>query len=391
MITNDQYIAFNKLTKWYEKYNHQVIELSGTIDTGINEIIKEFIKYQEFVPQEILYLSKNQRQVLDIASQGNHCYFFDGFVYKYERIVDLDTMPVLSPKFKQVNYVYRKRIKKHSDMQYKIIIVFDSSLLTMNDIECLCTYDIPIILIKDPYLIPIQNSYIKSHIPNIELNESNNELLKNPIIYFTHQILNDKKLIIGNYNQLSITSKKDLNVYNLKASNMIITLSNQLRDLINKVYREKILKVNSTKNIINEKLILTNSLYNYKLSDKNEKHIKFYLHKGLVGNITRCSNHGVNTKYINIDLRPDFYHTSFEDIYIDRFYLNNINSVVSKQEIPDYILNTEYAYALTPILARYLYWDNITLINDDIVDNTFRKILLYTAMTRCKKLLNIII
>ena len=391
MITNDQYIAYNKLNSWYEKYNHQIIELSGTIDTGVEEVVREFIKFQEFKPYEVLYLSKNQRQVVDIASQGNHCYFFDGFVYKYERIVDLDTMPVYSPKYKKVNYVYRKKIKKHSDIQYKLIVVYDSSLLTNEDINCLSIYEIPVILIKDPYLIPIQNSYIYNHIPNIELHDSVDKLLQNPIIYFINRILDDKKLIIGNYSQLSITNKKNMNIYNLKSSNMILTLSTQLRSLINTVYREKILKQSTSKNIIGEKLILTNSLYNEKLSNNNEKRIKIYLHKGLVGNISRCYNHGVNTKYLNIDFKPDFYHESFEDIYIDRYLLNNINSVVSRQEIPDYVLNVEYAYALTPTLARLSYWDNVTLICDDIVDYTFRKILLYTSMTRCKKMLNIIV
>jgi len=271
-----------------------------------------------------------------------------------------------------------------------LIIIKDSSLLTQEDVNCLTIYNIPIILIRDPFLIPIQNSYIHNHIPNIELHESNSELLQNPIIFFINQILNDKKLIIGNYNQLSITSKKDMNIYNLKASDMIITLSNQLRDLINNIYREKILKVSTSKNIIGEKLILTNSLYNEVLSNKNEKRVKIYLHKGLVGNITRCMNHGINTKYLNIDFRPEFYYDVFEDIYIDRFYLNNINSVISKQDIPDYCLNVEYAYSLTPILSRYSYWDKVTLINDDITDNMFKKILLYSAMTRAKKLLNII-
>ena len=250
MITNDQYIAFNKLNKWYEKNNHQIIELAGTVDTGIYEVINEFIKYHEFTSYEVLYLSKNQKQVLDIASTGNHCYFLNGFLYKYERIVDFDTLPIINSKCNNLNYVYKQKVRKHTNLQYKLIIIYDASLLTEEDINCLTIYNTPIILLKDPYLIPIENSYIKYHIPNIELKESNSELLQNPIIFFINRILNDQKLIIGNYDKLSIFSKKDMNIYNFKASNMIITLSNQLRDLVNKMYRERILKINTNKNIV---------------------------------------------------------------------------------------------------------------------------------------------
>ena len=35
MLTNDQYEGLSKLEKWYHKYSHQFIEISGVIGTAI--------------------------------------------------------------------------------------------------------------------------------------------------------------------------------------------------------------------------------------------------------------------------------------------------------------------------------------------------------------------
>jgi len=43
VLTNDQYIALSKLEKWYRKYTHQIIEISGIIGTGVFDVVKEFL------------------------------------------------------------------------------------------------------------------------------------------------------------------------------------------------------------------------------------------------------------------------------------------------------------------------------------------------------------
>ena len=133
-------------------------------------------------------------------------------------------------------------------------------------------------------------------------------------------------------------------------------------------------------------------MYSHKLVNHDEKKIKVYLTKGTVGTINKINKHALNTKYVPMEFRPDFYYDVFDDLVIDRHYLNKIN-IQSKQMIPDEILLAEYAYALTPTLARLDHWDKVTLVIDpnEEEDPDLQIRLLYTAITRARKSLTIII
>ena len=135
-----------------------------------------------------------------------------------------------------------------------------------------------------------------------------------------------------------------------------------------------------------------NNMYGHKLVNHDEKKIKVYLTKGTVGTISKINKHALNTKYVPMEFRTDFYYDIFDDLVIDRHYLNKIN-IQSKQMIPDEILLAEYAYALTPTLARLNHWDKVTLVIDpnEEEDPDLQIRLLYTAITRARKSLTIII
>ncbi|MCM1439499.1 MAG: hypothetical protein NC131_09925, partial [Roseburia sp.] len=95
--TNDQYAALAALDKWYRRYNHQFIEIAGVVGTGIWNVIQEFVE-DLLDPREVMYLSYDQHQVLDLASKGYHSYYINGIIYKYDRVVDFSTMPVVNPR-----------------------------------------------------------------------------------------------------------------------------------------------------------------------------------------------------------------------------------------------------------------------------------------------------
>ena len=68
-LTNDMYNAQSKLNRWYKKYSHQIIEISGVIGTGTWEVVQAFIDDIGFDPREIMYLSYDQKQVIELASK----------------------------------------------------------------------------------------------------------------------------------------------------------------------------------------------------------------------------------------------------------------------------------------------------------------------------------
>ena len=392
-LTNDQYVGLSKLEKWYRKYNHQIIEISGVVGTGTWELVQRFIDIQGFDPREVMYLSYDQKQVVELAAKRYHAYYINGIIYNYTRIVDFDTLPVVNPhSVGAIEYVWKKEVRKKIDPRYKLMVVFDSMLLNEMTIRDLGTFGLPIILIRDPMLLPAPDTYTFLRDPNIILEEPHPELLKNPIIYFAHLVLNGMKMYPGNYDIVSVVPKKQMNLYNLKSSNMTITLSDKLMKSVNEIYREKILHQKTSVNIVGERVIVMNNMYGHKLVNKDEKNIKIYLTKGMIGTISKLNKHIPSTKYVPIEFKPEFYFEAFDDLVMDRHYLNKIEGN-SRQMVPDEIIYLDYAYALSSPMARIGHWNKITLILDseEIMDPELQRRLIYQAISKARAGLTIII
>lgn len=396
-LTNDQYSAFNKLNKWYRKYNQQFISISGVVGTGVLSLIQHFFEYVNISKQEAMYLSFNQKQVLDLAFQKYHAYHLTSIIYNYIKMIDFDTLPVVNRYSREVKYEWKKDVRKKVDRRYKIIVVFDSTLLNHQTINDLSTFGIPVILISDPMLLPAPDTYMFAREPNIELYEPQSTSLNSPIVYFAHKIINQERIDPGNYDTVTVIPKKQLNLYNLKSSDMNITLSDAMMIDINKLYREKILKRKDNINVVNERVIVDETLYNRSLNNQDNEKVKIFLTKGVVGNLSKVNKHAQTTKYVGVNFKPEFYHEEFTYLMMDRYHLNGIDTQVD-QLIPDEVLKVKYAYALSAAMSRLSYWDKVTLILDESSDSLMRSCydpelqrrLMYTGITRAKKYLNIV-
>jgi hypothetical protein len=392
ILTDDQYQGLYQLRRWYSKYQHQIIDVSGTAGTGVLDLVQYFLSYTNLDPREIMWLSFNQKQVLELAYQKHHAYYLPYIIYKYDRIVDFNSIPVLNANSTHVSATWKKRVRKKMDSRYKLIIVFDSVLLSYNMLKDLSSFGLPIILLRDPMLLPAPNTYTFLREPNIELHDISPTYAKSPIIYFANKAIRGEIINPGIYDIVSVVLKKRMNLYNIKSSDMNICLSNPLRNEINQIYREKVLHRKDIITHPNEKLIICENSYNHALVNPDENKVKVYLSQGLIGYISRINKHALTTKFVPFEFRPEFYHDSFDDIILDRHYLNKVDFPVH-QQIPDHSILAEYAYALTPDLARLSHWDKVTLIldQDDSMDNDLMRRMLYTAITRAKKMLTIVV
>ena len=390
--TEDQYFAVSTLEKWYNKAKHQVIEVSGVEGTGTYETIKMFIDKIGFDPREIMYLSFDQKQVIEMASHRYHCYYIYSIIYKYIRIVDFNTIPILNPSSTEIKDQWVKKVRKHIDPRYRIIVVFDAVLMNRELLQDLMTFDLPIILLTDPMAIPAPDSYTFSHESNIVLRQLNPDLARNPITYFANKALRGGKLEPGNYDTVSIVPKKNMNLYNLKSADMIITMSQDVADNINNVYRHRIKRFKGNINGPGERVIVMNNMYNHKLVNKDEKRIKVSLSKGTVCYISKCNRHSPSTRYVPIELKTEFYYEPFQDLIMDRNYLNGVDTP-SRQLIPDEVVLLKYAYALPVDLTRCDHWDKVTLIidNNDQLDPSIQYRFIYNAMIRAHQSMTVIV
>lgn len=391
-LTTDQYNALHQLTRWYLKSSHQFIDLCGPIYTGTWDLIQVFIEQIGLDPREVMYLGFDQKQVLELASKRIHAYYINGKLYKYIRNVDFDTIPILNPMSNHLEYKWTKSIRKKIDPRYRLIVVTDSILMSERMIYDLSSYGLPIILIRDPYLLPSGDSYIYTRDPNIELQEPAPSLIQNPIYFMAYSIINDQKLIPGTFGNTSIIKRKDLNLYNIKASSMNIAMSEDTRSAINHLYRTRVLKSNPAVTSPNERVYVASNHYGEIITNGNEKNIKVYLTQGITGTLTKVNKHAPITRYVGCDFQADFYFEPFVELYMDRNYLNGVTTP-SRQIIPDETVLFEYAYALTPQKTRMNHWDDVTVImeSDDEMDVRLQKMMYYSAITRASKSLTLVI
>lgn len=390
-ITNDQYHGLSKLEKWYRKYSHQIIDISGIVGTGIWDMIQAFLDNEGFDPREVMYLSYDQKQVLELAYKRYHAYYINGIIYRYMRIVDFDSLPVINPHSTEILYHWEKFVRKKIDPRYRIMVVFDSSLMNESTLTDLASFGLPIILIRDPMLLPAPDTYTFMRDPNIMLREINPLYGQNPITYFAHKIITGSKIRTGSYDTVSVVTRKEMNLYNLKSADMVLAASSDLSQELNQTYRSKVLHRQNSINIPGERVIVTDNMYAHKITNQDEKNIKIYLTKGVVGNISKINRHAASTRYVPIDFKPEFYNEAFTELMLDRFQLNNIE-MKTRQIVPDEIIHMEYAYALSSSMARLSHWDKVTMILNDGSDDPDLSVReAYTAITRARKSLTLVI
>lgn len=390
VLTNDQYTSIHGLCRWYDRYQHQFIEIAGVVGTGIWEVIQEFIELSPLDPREVMYLSYDQKQVLELAFQGYHCYYLNSIIYNYQKFTDINSLPVVSGKPGGIQSTWKKILRNGVDKRYKLIVIFDSTLLSLKTINDIGSLGLPVILVRDPLLLPTPDSYTFTRDPNVTLREVNPEIGSIPIVYFAHRIIHGNRLEYGSYDNVNIVPRKQMNLYNLRSADMNVTLGNELRHEINATYRSRILNRSGTVNVPGERIIVTNTMYREKLRNPDNKKVRVYLAQGLVGTIAQINKHSPVTRYVKCDIQPDGYTDNFTGIMLDRYSLNGPLGN-STQERPDDVLEAEYAYALSAPLARYSHWDKVTVTlecNRDDDPELYTR-LAYTAITRAKKSLTV--
>ena len=395
-ITTDQYQCISILNDWWRKYSHQMIDIDARVGSGINQVVRFFIQSIGLDQREVAYLSLNQKHVLDLAYRTFHAYYLYGFLYKYTRTVDMDTLPVINPESSGIEVTWKKSIRK-VDKRYKLLVVYDSSLLNQGTIHSLASLGLPIILLRDSQLLPSSDTFTFLREPNVRLEELNPDLGKNPLLYFAHKVSEGLiRFREGNYGNITIITKQKMNLYNLKSSDMVLTLTDENRKEINTIYREYILKRKNNITIPNEKVIIRGNLYNHILINSDENKIKLYLREGLVGYLTKVNKHALTSQHVPVEFRPEFYEESFTDMALDRKVIVPNQEFIEpirtlQRVVVDNIVGAEYAYALTPDLARLSYWDKVILMMDDPYDFDIMRALLYSAITRAKDQLIIVL
>jgi hypothetical protein len=89
---------------------------------------------------------------------------------------------VINPKSSEIRSEWKKELKTKIHERYKLIVVYDSTLLPLDTIQDLARFELPILLMRDPMLLPSPESYTFLREPNLILREINDDYISNPIV-----------------------------------------------------------------------------------------------------------------------------------------------------------------------------------------------------------------
>lgn len=389
-ITNDQYYATGELRKWYRNGRKQIFELSGTIGSGIMHVVDDFLQSEDLEPYEVCYLTYDQETVMQYALKRLHCYYLPEIIYKHYKWTNLDSFDFFNP-FKKTETKWVQDTRGKIKGNYRLFVVLDSLLIDRESLENLVGFGKPILLLRDPCLTPARDSYCYGKDPTAVLTELNPTMMEDPIVYFAMQVLAGNRIKIGSYDTVNVINKRSLNISNLRNADMVLTLTDDLADEINSLYRNRIKNYGPVLKA-GERVMCMSDMYGYKMSYPEEPRLKCYLRSGLVGKISKCNFHAFNTRYVTGDFKLPWWPDPFRGLTIDRSLMLPANIKLRNQVEPDDPVLFKFAYALPVMSARIGSWDKCTIICDcDEMKSRDTRSLIYTAITRCNKRLTLCI
>lgn len=390
-ITTDQYSALPKLSRWFESRHRQMISISSPIGTMGWEFLQYFLEYQQIQPNEVMYLSMDQKMVMELACDQLHAYYLNRVLYSYDEMVDLDSVPFMGKNYDgHIRTTWKRMRNKHISEGYKLIVVLDASLLSYEMIRDICKFNRKVLLLYDPFMVSPVNSYCEKSKPDVSLEMVHPSMERNPFVVMAYKVLGGNPVRPGEYGGIHVIPSKSMNLSNLRSNEMNLTISKEMADRINVLYRDKIMKGSTDLTHVGERLIVSQTLHDHAISSRIEPRLCFYFVNGMVGEITKINRHVARTKYVPFEFTPEWGDQPFTGMSLDRNFLNHVD-YPSRQIIPKSIAKMSYAYGLSILEGRVHHWDTTTLISEGYDGSMLHNRMMYTAIANTRKRMTIVV
>lgn len=302
------------------------------------------------------------------------------------------------------DYIYTPR--KKFEIEYKVVVVDEISMLPKSMWELLCSHSCYIIACGDPGQLPPISKDEDNHVldtPHIFLDEIMRQAQESEIIRLSMHIREGKPISTFNSlgEQVQIFQPKDVVSGMYTWADQIICATNEKRNYINRFMREQ--KGYAEEPCIGDKII---SLRNH--WDDYSFWGEWALTNGTIGTISEFKLQEVYVPKYIADNRINFMFTeidlengdSFTNIPIDYECLKTGQSTLNSRQqyqmnknkmIPDAPYEFAYAYAITCWKAQGSEWDKILGIEEAFpFDKDTRQKYMYTLCTRAKEKLVLI-
>lgn len=430
-LTELQEDAVNKICKWFKEYTSvkskkQTFVLAGYAGTGktflVNHVIHNILKLDD---DTVAFIAPTGKAANVLIQRGAlnattiHRLIYRRVTKKVETKVGDKIVTSERAEF----------IKRDSIPGYKLIVLDETSMVESKIMKDLLSFGIPVICCGDPFQLPppagISNGLLDE--PDITLTEIVRQESDNAIVMLATKIRNGEYLTSGNYGDVVVVPNNiltsDRREYLLTHADQVICGTNNSRRKINREIK-KYLNLELDKINIGEKIICL--LNNWSVTiDDNEL---YYLVNGMIGYVKDNKEmKNTDNKLSAIRFQPDFLDSISEDLVIDTgnfvadksfydfhqyVYLMKDGSYEIKKEFQkgagrddllqflfqkrDAILCEQLnffdtAYCISCHKSQGAEWDNVVVFDESKAFGKEWRRWLYTAITRAKKKLVIII
>ena len=362
------------------------------IVTHNTTVIKYFIDRIGLKYDNVYFLAYMGKAVSQLQKNGLpgktiHSAIYD-YVEYYERNEDGKYIIKKNGKPKKA---FRFELKDRLPKKIKLIVVDEASMVPEDIAYDLMSFNIPIVVLGDlNQLPPIFGESVFLRDPDVILKQVMRQKEGDPIVWLAQRVLDGKPLNKGVYGNSAIIDKSELNEFNFKNANIVITGTNRLRHKINDFYRERLKEIKRLEYPhIGEKVICRKNNWNESVDG-------VFLTNGTAGYVTDIRHDSFDHISMKMDFRADYAEKEFTDLVFDYYHMYNME--VEPDYATKYFFNKnklnvfEYAYALTVHSVQGSTYSNVLFMAEDAFgDADFKKKFMYTGITRASTSLTIVL
>lgn len=383
--TRQQEEAVIKAKHWWKCRDRQVFQISGIAGAGKTTIVYMLTEELGLSQESVLFMAYVGKATLALVRSGNRAKTIHSTIYDVteENVLDENDNPIKENGRNVTRLSFS--LKKSLDDNIELLVIDEGAMVPEKMARDIMSFNIPIIVLGDiNQLPPVFGESFFLRKPDVILTEPMRQSLDSPILSLAYKAMKGKYIPYGNYGNKCFVIKKDMMTDNmLIKSDVVICGKNDTRRKINNHVRNEILKRTTDYPIVGDKMICRQN--NWKLDPIDEN---IFLINGLIGYVEDVNLESFDGQALNIDFRPEFLDDEmFTDIPIDYNYL-----LTSKDENRFRNLNKfEYAYAITCHLSQGSEYNKILIINERLGTKEYYNRWLYTAITRAKNGLILVI